>query len=45
MIVQANGTRMEVTMTDVKYIPDLWISLFSIDKALKNGFNIGNKGI
>jgi hypothetical protein len=29
----------------VKYVPELWVNLFSIGKALKNGFNIGNKGI
>jgi hypothetical protein len=28
----------------VKFVPDLWINLFSIGKALKNGFNLGNDG-
>jgi hypothetical protein len=28
----------------VKYIPELWINLFSIGKALKNEFNLSNDG-
>jgi hypothetical protein len=28
----------------VKFVPDLWVNLFSIGKALKNGFNLGNEG-
>jgi hypothetical protein len=32
-----------VTLEDVKFVPDLWINLFSIGKALKNGFNLGNR--
>jgi hypothetical protein len=26
-------------------VPDLWINLFSINKALMNGFVIGNEGV
>jgi hypothetical protein len=33
-----------VTLEDVKFVPDLWVNLFSIGKALKNGFNLGNEG-
>jgi hypothetical protein len=32
-------------LQDVKYVPELWVNLFSINKALKNGFKIGNDGI
>jgi hypothetical protein len=28
----------------VKYVPELWINLFNIGKALKNGFNLSNDG-
>jgi hypothetical protein len=28
----------------MKFVPDLWINLFSIGKALKNGFNLSNEG-
>jgi len=29
----------------VKYVPDLWINLFSLAKPLKNGCKLGNDGI
>jgi hypothetical protein len=32
------------TLEDVKFVSDLWINLFSIRKALKNGFNLCNEG-
>jgi hypothetical protein len=34
-----NGEKLIVTLENVKYVPELWINLFSIGKALKNGFN------
>ena len=43
-ILQKNGEKLIVTLQDVKYVPDLWVNLFSIGKALKNGFNLGNDG-
>ena len=43
-IIQKNGESLVVTLEDVKFVPDLWINLFSIGKALKNGFNLGNEG-
>jgi hypothetical protein len=29
----------------VKYVPELWVNLFSIGKALAGGYKIGNKGM
>jgi hypothetical protein len=43
-ILQKSGESLVVTLEDVKFVPDLWINLFSIGKALKNGFNLGNDG-
>jgi hypothetical protein len=43
-ILQKNGESLVVTLEDVKFVPNLWIHLFSIGKALKNGFNLGNDG-
>jgi hypothetical protein len=34
-----------VTLKEVKYVPKLWVNLFIIIKALKNGFNLSNKGL
>jgi hypothetical protein len=42
-ILQKSGESLVVTHEDVKFVPDLWINLFSIGKALKNGFNLGNE--
>ncbi len=44
-IIQKNGDTVDITLTEVKYLEDLWVNLFSIGKGLQNGFNIGNKGI
>jgi hypothetical protein len=38
-ILQKNGERLIVTLEDMKFVSDLWINLFRIGKALKNGFN------
>jgi len=43
-IQQENGRELTVTLDKVKYVPELWINLFSIGKALQNGFNIRNDG-
>jgi hypothetical protein len=43
-ILQRNGESLIITLQDVKFVPDLWINLFSIGKALKSGFNLGNDG-
>jgi hypothetical protein len=44
-IIQKNGDTVNITLTEVKYVEDLWVNLFSMSKGLKNGFNIGKKGI
>jgi hypothetical protein len=44
-IIQCNGTTMDIVLTDVKYVPKLWVNLFSIGKALSGSFKIGNKGL
>jgi hypothetical protein len=38
--LQKNGERIIIALEDVKYVPDL----YSIVKASKNGFDIGNEG-
>jgi hypothetical protein len=44
-VVQADGTTTDVILEDYKYVPDLWVNLFSIPKSLGKGWNIGNKGV
>jgi hypothetical protein len=44
-VIQLNGSSVNVTLKEVKYVPELWVNLLSISKALKNGFNLRNKGL
>lgn len=44
-VIQKDGTIFTVVINDCKYIPDLWVNLFSVTQALKNGYNISNKGL
>ena len=41
-VKQKDGTSFQGTLQEVKFVPELWINLCSISKALKNGFQIGN---
>lgn len=40
-----NNTRMDIILTNCKYVPNLWINLFSITTALSQGWNISNNGL
>ena len=41
MVQPKHGEKFVVILKDVKFVPELWVNLFSISKALKNGFNLG----
>jgi hypothetical protein len=43
-VQQDNGEKVPIVLEGVKFIPDLWINLFSICNALKGGSKIGNIG-
>ena len=43
-ILQQNGESLIVTLENLNFVPEIWINLFRIGKALKNGFKIGNDG-
>jgi hypothetical protein len=34
-VFQVNGSKFGVILKEVKYVPELWVNLFSIIKALK----------
>jgi hypothetical protein len=40
-----NGDKFVVVLQNVKFVPDLWVNLFRISKAVKNGFNLGNEDV
>lgn len=44
-VIQKDGSTQDFMLTDVNFVRELWVNLFSIGKALQNGFNIGNKKI
>jgi hypothetical protein len=44
-VIQLDGSSLDVTIYEVKYVPESWMNLFSLTKALKNGYTLSNKGL
>jgi hypothetical protein len=44
-VIQLDSSTVDVTLKEVKYVPELWMNLFRISKALKKGFDLSNKGL
>jgi hypothetical protein len=44
-VIQLNCSSVNVTLKEVKYVPELWVNFFSISKESKNGFDLVNKGL
>jgi hypothetical protein len=44
-VIQLNGSSVNMILKEVKYVPELWVNLFIISKALKNGFDLSNTGL
>jgi hypothetical protein len=44
-VIQLNGSSVNVTLKEFKYVPELWVNLFIIRKVLKNVFDLSNKGL
>jgi hypothetical protein len=43
-IIQKDGSKKNITLKDCKYVPGMQVNLFSITKALENGWGISNNG-
>jgi hypothetical protein len=43
-VEQADGTKMDVTLKNVAYVPELATNLLSITKAMENGFKVSSTG-
>jgi hypothetical protein len=43
-VIQLDGSKLDIEINEVKYLPDLCANLFSVNKALKNGFKLSNDG-
>jgi gag-polypeptide of LTR copia-type/Zinc knuckle len=44
-VIQLHGPSLVITLHEVKYVPELWVNLFSLNRALKNGFTLSNKDL
>jgi hypothetical protein len=44
-VIQVNGKKFPLTLHDVKFVPDLCVNLFSLNRALQNGFNLSNENV
>jgi hypothetical protein len=42
-VIQVDGLSLDIVINDVKFLPELCANLFSVNKALKNGFKLSNK--
>jgi len=42
-VTQLDGKKFIVSINDVKFVPNLCVTLFSLNKALKKGFIISNE--
>jgi hypothetical protein len=43
-VIQVDGLTLDIVISEVKYLPDLCANLFSMNKAIKNGFKLNNEG-
>jgi hypothetical protein len=41
-VIQIDGFTFNIILHDVKFVPNLWVNLFSINQALKKGHMISN---
>jgi hypothetical protein len=41
--VLPDGSKIKFTMQEVRYVPELWVKLFSLTAAMKNGYAIGSE--
>ena len=44
-VTLVNSLKFDVILNLVKYVPELWVNLFSINKEFKNGFKLSNIGV
>jgi hypothetical protein len=42
-VIQVDGSTLDIVINDVKFLPELCANLFSVNKALKNGFKLSNE--
>jgi hypothetical protein len=45
LVKQPDGVMAKVTVAHVKYVPGLWVNLFSLTQPLKQGWKLSNEGL
>jgi hypothetical protein len=43
-VSKIDGKKLTVTLNDIRYVPNLCVNLFSLNKVLKKGFKVSNDG-
>jgi hypothetical protein len=43
LVIQLDGSGLDITLHEVNFVPKLWVDLFSINKDLKNGYLLRNQ--
>jgi hypothetical protein len=43
-VIQLDSSTLDIVINKVKYLPDVCANLFSVNKAIKNGFDLSNEG-
>jgi hypothetical protein len=43
-VIQLNGSTLDININEVKCVPDLYINLLSMNKAIPKRFNLSNIG-
>jgi hypothetical protein len=41
-VIQVDGSGLDITLHEVRFVPKLWFDFFSVNKALKNGYHLNN---
>jgi hypothetical protein len=44
-VVHVDGSTVDIVLLDCKFVPDLHVNLFSITKALSDGWELSNRGL
>jgi hypothetical protein len=44
-VIKVDGKKFAVTLHDIKFVPDLCVNLFSMNRALQNSFKLSNENV
>jgi hypothetical protein len=44
-VIQLDGSKLDITFHEDKFVPKLWLSLFIVNKDLKNVYHLSNQSL